>query len=349
MRHKFSLLHVPAAILFLVITSCSSEAIKVSDMPIKVQLDTLVQFMDFDMHGIAQPGDIALLENGDVVVADGKIKKITIVDPEGNLLAQFGKEGKGPAEFIRPGQIMLTSDYINVVDASQYKVLEYDYEGSFVDSYTYKSKAFNQNIALTNNRVYYTGSGGENNSLIKFIDINTDSSFLFGSAKGEAVENLDMEASRNDFMNGRIPAFFKNNTNVVIGNNHIYAFLDSYSELRKYDMNGNLIWDKIIELPDNEQLLNQISDMVKSTPNALPFLRYTLDIKPVNEDIYLLGGKTFDNPQHLTKIDSNGEIRAIYQMPNPDYYFGSFAVNPINQTIYLSSVDGMVYKGKLNE
>jgi len=336
--------------LIVISIGCTEKEATEQVEPVLIKIDTLTQFMDFDSHGISRPGALALMDNGNLLVADGQIKKITIVTPRGDLVAQFGKEGRGPAEFLTPGHINIFSDLIHVVDISQYKVLEFDYSGNFQDSYAYESKSFDRSIALENDRTFYTGAAGENNKLIKWMDTRSDSSFLFGQAKVSEVEEMDIEASRNDIINGRVPDYFKNNVDVVLGDNHVYAFLDSYSELRKYDKSGNLIWEKKLVLPDNEKLENDIVEAAKNVPNALPFLRYTLDIRVIGSDIFLLGSKPREAPQHLTKVNENGSITAFYQMPSAESYFISFTINPANNTIYLSdTMNGVVYKGSLNQ
>lgn len=336
------------AIMIISIGCTEKETIEQTE-PELIRIDTLTQFMDFDSHGISRPGALALMDNGNLVVADGQIKKITIVTPEGDSIAQFGKEGRGPAEFLSPGQIRITSDLIHVVDISQFKVLEFGNSGDFIEGYPYETKAFDRNIAIDEDRTFYSGAAGEDSKLVKWMDTKTDSSFLFGEAKISEVEDMDIEASRNDIINGRVPDYFKNNVNVTLGDDHVYAFLDSYSELRKYDKSGSLIWVKELALPDNEQLESDIIEAAKNVPNALPFLRYTNDIKVIGSDIYLLGAKPREAPQHLTKVNQDGVITAFYQMPSDESYFGSFTINPGDNTIYLSDIrSGVVYRGSID-
>lgn len=340
---------IPVIALTLISFGCVEKEASLTTAPEEITIDTLHRFMDFDMHGISRPGSLTLLPNGNLAVADGQIKKITIVSPDGKLRSQFGEEGRGPAEFIRPGQLTVASGFLNVVDASQYKVLEYDLEGSFVDSYGYKSKAIGGSIELSEDREYFTGANGENHKLIKWGKADADTSFLFGEAKISKVEDMDIEASRNAIANGKIPNYFKNNVLLALGENHLYAFLNSYSELRKYDLNGNLVWETELELPDNEQLKKDIADAAKNAPNFLPFLTYIYKANVVGSDLYLLGAKTRDSPQHLTKVNQDGQITAFYQLPGAEMNIIDFAINPKNQTIYLSNTrDGIVYQGSLH-
>jgi|AntRauTorcE11898_2_1112593.scaffolds.fasta_scaffold02701_3 hypothetical protein len=305
--------------------------------------------MDFETHEVGRPGDLTFLPNGNLGVVDGQTKTVLIVNEEGEILSTFGKEGRGPKEFIRLTQILVTDNHINIVDISQYKVLEFDFEGNYMDNYAYQSRAFDRTLALDEGRVYYTGASGENNSLIKRVDPDADSAFFFAEAKGSLIEDMDMEATRNEIKKGNIPPYFKNNANLVLGENHIYAFLDSYSELRKYDLNGNLIWERKIELPDNQVLFDQIVEAATKVPNALPFLRYTQDVDIVNDMVYLLGSNPGESPQHLTVVNAEeGNIETIYELPGSDYYFTNFAVHPSSQNIYFSDImKRTVFKTKL--
>jgi|AntRauTorcE11897_2_1112592.scaffolds.fasta_scaffold00097_25 hypothetical protein len=339
---------LPIIAFIFLIWGCGETERPENSEPELVTIDTLYQFMDFENHGISRPTALTLMPNGNLAVADRQIQKITIVTPDGDSVAQFGKEGRGPEEFLSPGQVEVASGMLNVVDISQYKVLEYDFDGNYIDSYGFETKAFDRNIALDDDREYYSAAAGEDNKLIQWTDTKTDSTFLFGEAKIEEIEEMDIEAARNDIINGRVPDYFKNNANVILGESHVYTFLDSYSELRKYDLEGNLIWEKELALPDNENLKTDIIEAAKNVPNNLPFLRYTVDVKVIGSDIYLLGGKPSESPQHLTKINEDGMIKAFYKMSDAEMFFGSFTINPENKTIYLSEfMTGKVYKGSL--
>jgi len=306
--------------------------------------------MDFDSHGISRPGSIEILTNGNIAVADGQIKKITIVTSDGDSVAQFGKEGRGPAEFIYPGNLTVASGLLNIVDANQFKVLEFDLDGNFVDSYGYESKAMGGAIALSDDREFFTGANGENEKLIKWSKADADTSLLFGEAKISLIEDMDMEASRNDIANGRVPDYFKNNVTLIAGTDHLYAFLSSFSELRKYTMSGELVWQKQVPLPDNDGIQKGIADAAKNMPNALPFVNYAASIKLYNDNLFILGGKARDKPQHITEIDPNGNIVRFIQLASPDFYFMDFVMDRQNELIYLSDMQsGLVYKTRLSE
>lgn len=341
------------SILFILLISviswgCSEKSPSVPTEPQLVTIDTLYKFMDFDSHGISRPGSIEILPNGNIAVADGQIKKITIVTSDGDSVAQFGKEGRGPAEFIYPGNLTVASGLLNVVDANQFKVLEFDLNGNFVDSYGYESKAMGGTIALSDDREFFTGANGENEKLIKWGEADADTSFLFGEAKISLIEDMDMEASRNAIVNGQIPDYFKNNVILTLDEDHVYAFLNSYSELRKYSRDGELIWEKSLDLPDNEQLKSDIAEAAGQSPNFLPFLTYIYSAKFVDSGIYLLGNKARNSPQHLIRVNTDGQITTLYQMPDSDMQVLSFAIDPNSNTLYVSdAMSGIVYKGSL--
>ncbi|MDZ7807613.1 MAG: 6-bladed beta-propeller [Gracilimonas sp.] len=339
---------LPVIAFTFLILGCGETERPENSEPELVTIDTLYQFMDFEDHGISRPGSIAILPNGNIAVADGQIKKITIVTPSGDSVAQFGKEGRGPAEFIYPGNLTVASGLLNVVDANQFKVLEFDLKGNFVDSYGYESKAMGGAIALSDDREFFTGANGENDKLIKWGNADADTSHLFGEAKVSMVEDMDIKASRNAITNGRIPDYFKNNVILTLGEDHLYAFLNSYSELRKYTSGGELVWEEQLALPDNEQLKADIAEAANQSPNFLPFLTYLYSAKVVDSNIYLLSSKARNSPQHLTKVNSDGQITAFYKMPHADMQILNFAIHPDDNTIYVSDArSGIVYKGNL--
>lgn len=340
--------HLTFLSVILIATGCGTgDKSKITE-PELIEVETLQPFMDFDRHGIAGPNAIAVMPNGNVVVADVQLLKVTIVDDKGNLIRQFGEEGKGPSEFVQLSQLILNSGKINVVDVSQKKVLEFDYDGNFLDSYIYKSNGVSNNISLIANRIYVAEAGGRENKLLAITDATMDTTLLFGEAKNELNEEVDFQKSRNDVLHGRVPPFLRNMANVKYSNGYVYAFLDSYSELLKFDLEGKLIWQQLIPLPHNELIRQQVADAISKNPNILPFVRYTYAMEIVDDEIYLLAAKAGAEPQHLVVINENGEMKTIYKFSDADYSFISFSVNKPDKMAYLSSTsDGLVYKFNL--
>lgn len=76
------------------------------------------------------------LPDGRVVALDPRLQTLFVFSPEGDLLAQAGREGDGPGEFKRPGgAVSLGGDTILVYDASHMRFSLFDTDGNFLDDH----------------------------------------------------------------------------------------------------------------------------------------------------------------------------------------------------------------------
>lgn len=74
------------------------------------------------------------LPDGRVIAIDPRLRKLFVFSPEGDLLAQTGREGDGPGEFKDPGGVVsLGGDTILVYDASHMRFSLFDTDGNFLD------------------------------------------------------------------------------------------------------------------------------------------------------------------------------------------------------------------------
>tara|TARA_R110002124_G_scaffold76758_4_gene205716 strand:+ start:209 stop:1261 length:1053 start_codon:yes stop_codon:yes gene_type:complete len=310
----------------------------------QIKIDQPEVAANFDSHGLVQPSAINVMENGNVVTIDGSRKEVLILKPNGELKSKFGREGKGPGEFVMPLDIQFVGNAINIIDVNQYKVIKFDNEGSFIDSYSYETKSAKRNIVLLADQTYVSNASGLNNHLLEIVNLTNDSTLYFGEAKGEPVEVVDLQKEIKALSNREIPSIFKNFTTLFHENEFIYAFLDSYSELRKYSLSGDLIWEKSIELPYNEEIFDSLVEANKGIQGRLIAITYIYDLNVVNESVYLLTKKTKDKPQLIVKIDSNGDTDSIYTLPDSESYFTGFAFDKERELVYFTSTDGEIVK-----
>jgi hypothetical protein len=332
---------------------CSQNQDDSSKQPDKVTMvsvDTLFTFTDFETHNIAQPTEIAILENSSVAIVDFDQKQISLVSKSGDLITTFGREGRGPGEFIRIDNLFVTEDVIHVIDTNQNMISKFDTEGNFINGHAYKSAAILKEISAIDRTKYIIATGGVDSTLLSVTDFNTDSTFYFGTPKGESIEVVDFQESLNQLKNGEIPGLYKNMVTLRTDNDHIYAFLNAYSILQKYDQNGKLVWEQKIELPYNEDIFRATVEKAKNSPGGLPAYTYINDLEVIDKEIVILSNrKNSEVPQQLIKVNSAGEITDIYTLPAHVGYLAAFDVDNESNTVYFaSSEDGMVYKSPIS-
>ncbi|MEX2478179.1 MAG: 6-bladed beta-propeller [Gracilimonas sp.] len=346
--------HKATGIFFLLLFSsfgCNNQIendgkdIKISE----VQIDTLYTFADFETHDIAQPSDIKMMSNGTLAIADFGQKKVSLLKQNGEIISSFGREGRGPGEFIRIQDLIEIDHILNVVDSDQSMLSRFDLEGNFINSYAFKSQGLLNQLALIQDSVYVVGTAGTDGALLAITDLRNDSTLKFGEPKGKSLEAVDLQASLNQLRNGKIPELFKNMVTLRANDSHIFAFLNSYSELNKYDISGNLIWNQQIDLPHNEEIFDSVVERAKNSPSGLPALDYISNFKIFDKEVFILTQRSSsDVSQLLVKLTDDGKIATIYSLPDYLGYLASFDLDLNNNIAYFtSSQDGVVYKGEI--
>lgn len=337
----------------LLLTSCLLNACKTEDERnqnstetiSRVSIDTLQTFTDFETHDIAQPVTLLMLHNGNIAITDFAQKRINIVSPEGELTATFGREGRGPGEFLRPDKIIET-DVISVIDSDLHMISQFDHEGNLLDAYPFASDGIFSEAVLLADSIIVTSTGGKEDALLSITNIEEDSTLWFGEPKGKSFEVVDFQESISQLKSGEIPDLYKNQVKLQSTENHIYAYLHPYSELHKYDASGNLIWKKKLEFPYNEDLFEKVVELAKKSPGGLPAINYISEFKVIDNEIYFLTiRRNKEDPQLLVQISDQGDITRICTLPTGFGYFSDFELSPETNKLYIaSSNDGIVYK-----
>lgn len=87
--------------------------------------------------GFKAPDDLVFASTGDIVVADAGNGRIVRLSPEGKVIAEWGKKGKGPGEFAAAHGIAIDSrDRIYVADRGNNRVQVFDLSGKILAQWT---------------------------------------------------------------------------------------------------------------------------------------------------------------------------------------------------------------------
>ncbi|SMO84286.1 hypothetical protein [Gracilimonas mengyeensis] len=315
----------------------------------RFEIDTLTAFTDFETHNIAQPSIVQVLQNGEVAVGDFAQKSITILDKAGNILTTFGAEGRGPGEFIMPTAIKDTPGTLNVVDRGQFKVSQFSDSGEFLNSYSYKSAGNGATAEVIDDSVFAVGTGGRGGKLVEVVDLKKDSTLAFGETMGEAVDGIQVQKSLSQLQKGEMPAFFKNMVTLHYKEPFLYVFLNSYSILQKYTLDGDLVWEKDIKLPYNQRLIDQTIERSKQMQGrGIPTFAFITGFRVYDDGIYMFTPGIEDDPQLLVKLDLSANIHSIHSLPGGPMSYLEFSINEQSRDLYLGSFqDGKVYRTKL--
>lgn len=315
----------------------------------RVAIDTLYPFTDFETHNIARPSIVKVLQNGQVAVGDFAQKNISLINPNGELVTSFGREGRGPGEFMMPVSVTEIAGSLHIVDRNELRVSRFSFNGEFIDSYGYQSSGIGATAEVMGDSVFVISTGGRGGNLLQRVDLKNDSTLAFGEPMGEAVDGLDFQKALSQLQKGEMPAFFKNMVTLYHHDSDIYAFLNSYSILHKYNQDGALQWEKDINLPYNQRLIDQTIERSKQMQGrGIPTFAFITDLRVYDDGIYLLTPGIDDDPQLLVKLDHSGNTNTIYSLPGGHSQYFEFSLNPQTRDFYLGSFqDGTVYRGEL--
>ncbi|MEX0607799.1 MAG: 6-bladed beta-propeller [Balneolaceae bacterium] len=340
------------ALIFAVIVGCHAKQdshVSVDITPLMIE--DLELFLDFEEKGIVQPEKINFLSNNRIMLFDPKLQELFVFNTEKELLARFGGKGNGPGELNRALHINISQENILVVDAKNYRLNEFDVMGNFKNSKPIKDNPNLHSIAAITNNRYYTESLGEENSLIKLVDLDENSVEFIGKALGEKYSIGNLEEERQLLANNKLPEFYKNVASLYKTESHLYVFLDWLSRLQKYDLKGKMIWDKEIYLPINKILFERVVERAKNAPEGVvPSFSYILNMKVINNETYLFWSPAKNQPRLLVKVDEDGNLAAIYHVPEDKPTYFDFTIDHKNNLLYLTAPElGQVFQAYLPE
>lgn len=116
-----------------------------------------------DPASFYQPNDLVVLDNGDILVAEGHsnaeatINRITRFNREGKYLGQFGRRGSGPGEFIQPHALALDeAGRLYVGDRSNNRVQVMTTDGKFIADWPQFSRP--SGVAVRGEMIYVADS-----------------------------------------------------------------------------------------------------------------------------------------------------------------------------------------------
>lgn len=315
------------------------------------QLDEPQLLIDFKKGELNSPMKLSLLPENRMAVLDRESFEVLVYTRDGSLQHRFGGEGKGPLEFVRPMHMSVRSNRIGVVDFDQRMVKTFDLEGNLTNTLAIEFNPHDGTVQLMGRNRYLLPAMGEQGSLLKVVDTALDSTWYMGEAFADPFEGMaNLEEERQMLSGGEIPPRTKHEVTTYVDGDHIYVFVNWLSLLQKYTREGELVWETELSFPIQEAIFQETVTRTQEAENALPVLRYLSSFKVVDGEIYLLWNPHEDYPRKLMKYNSDGELSAIYHIPEEEPTYNNFAVDPASRTLYLTAImHGQVYKTQLPE
>lgn len=336
-----------------IFTGCSSKeepAAESSFETITIAQDQLKPFVTFEEDSIAQPTDMVILPNGNRAILDYDLKSVLMYNENGELQGAFGREGKGPGEFVRPTAIDHTAGHMYVNDQGQNFWQKFTLDGEYVNSIQNIGGGFmDADIEIINDGEFLVPADGKHDALIQYKNINTDSSFYFGAPMGDSTTVVNLQENASQARKGEISDIFKNMVYLAPTRDAYYAFLKSYGRLQKYDHSGNLLWETELDLPFMDTVFEEYVEANQNQrQGTLRMLVYAYDMQATADHVYLLMYVPEEQPQALIEVDTDGNITKRYNLTYPDSNFNAFAISDSGDELYLIDTSlGRVYSMSL--
>lgn len=336
----------------LTIIGCTSSQNKSENsIPDPVVLQSPEPFINSDDKELMMVFYLNSLQNGDLVLADPGLMNIIVFDQDGSERYRFGNQGRGPGEITEISTFFTFNDDIYIGDRSQAKILRFNANGEYLSAIDYMTHRGSYGEAmLTDTLSYVSASMGQNGSLLKWHRPSADSVAFWGEAFGEEYILGDLSIQNDYLKRGEIPPSAMNSVRFTSDGSDVYVYLNAHAIVQKYDMNGNLIWQKDVDLPINELIFE---DAVKranelNMPGVSVSFALISGFKAIGGDVYILSNYLDGQDRSLLKVSADGDVEAHYTIPSGAARLFDFTVNPETQTLYLTAPEtGEVYRVSL--
>jgi hypothetical protein len=193
----------------------------------------------------------------------------------------MGREGSGPGELQRPGEIAVGRDTLRVVDRGNGRLQVLTTDGAYVRSRPLPPNADGGAVDLGVTGELLVGTRGEGGRLAVLYGATGDTALTVGEPVAPSVPMWDFVSIKNRIRDGAIPDEFRNIVTPLLGTDgSIWLVLTAEGRVRRYDPEGTLRWDSEMAVPELETIRNHFFQQNREDdrPFALYSLRYVSGI-----------------------------------------------------------------------
>lgn len=198
------------------------------------------------------PSDMVVSPDGKIIVSDPRENKIVVFDANGEVINQFGREGKGPGEFQGPRFIKLEGDVLKVFDANNNRVQYFSLDGDYLNMISLKfSIGIGSLIFGVNEDVFFATNGFRVEDLINHYRIDGEKLAPVGRIEGNSFQIYDMTQMRDALIKKEVPDSLRNDIILLLSPERmLYAFYQALPLIKIYSPEGEL--EKVVRLDLSE-------------------------------------------------------------------------------------------------
>lgn len=350
----------PYVILLIAIVSCNGqhgqEAPTFDTHAVK---ETAVFLSPETSPFLGNPTRIKAYEGG-LYFGDHGFQRIVKVNRTGDSLLTVGRQGQGPGEFESLTGFWVFDDAYLVYDYNGFKFITYDTLGNHTEERIVKKNPVNPdgfppNIPITvqalSTHELLIPSRGRNGSLFGIADIETGEVQFAGKAVGEHVESFDQEKVEQAFSKGEIPDIFVNLVLLGSSSSGIYSFQQTTGTLEKFSHAGDLLWQKNIKIPAQDDLFDQISRNNQQEDQNSQLFTYAEAMDAREDGVAILLNMPEGSPVAVCWVSEDGTDMNVITYPEVDkeegYGLGAFTVSPTDKRAYfLDTQNAIIFEAE---
>ncbi len=298
--------------LFFVVCLCPLQGEDIKEVILK----PVYQFGGLDVGSqnvLNRPSDF-IITGKKIIVCDGDENNIVFFNQEGNVTKKIGRSGQGPGEFNRPTKIEIMEDKLMVYDSNNFRIQILTMEGECLKTYhSFTLASLGAKMWFAGDSSYYFSTRGYNSdSLIIHRSLKGEELGRFGKIYGEATNQIKFETEL--IKKGKVPDSYKNKVfPVVDSDGFVYCIHSALPLVKKFNKEGNLVWEKSLDLPEFKKIKSKWITSNKEAPPKLTYgLYYWRDIE-INNQGELLLLAYFSDQMIIYRLDREGNVIIRYK------------------------------------
>lgn len=302
-------------LIVLFLTGCGRESTTPFEEYIVEGAETIISFED-DL--LAAPVGIIYDNEGNLYIADVGLNQILAFSVKTGEHEIIGRQGQGPGEFNGPVRVQLKTDTLFIVDYMNHRIQIFDTGGNYIRGFPIAADmGVGMPQVLPGDKIGIK-TQGNHNSLVAIYDVDGNVVQTYGEPVVEYIRIWDITKIKSEINRGMIPDELRNEVIPVFSDDlNLWILHQTSGRIQKYSADGSLLSDKVIELPEFENVREEFFQRNKDAPPASFFmLSYCSMGQIVNSDLWVLLNTQEADPCVIVVISDTGELRRKLIFPD---------------------------------
>lgn len=326
---------------------CNSDKIDTSKVPNLKSVSDISEIITPESHNyINFPSFLRTTSDYFLLYDSQSVHKF---DYEGKKILTFGREGRGPGEFLSITNFWIRSNRFEFYDYNASKLIYFDFDGDLIKETLINKEYHSRSLDKIGDNLYVLASNGENNSLFKIVDAASNKTIEYVGYAEPSEGELPLNMIRQMVENERLPNSMYHKIFLGYNDTGIFSYQRATANLQKFNLAGDLLWDFTFKLPEQDMLFENFKRELFEQDRYLPELTYSRGVHVTDEGIAVLLNVPVNNSIKILWVDNDGNNKQIIEYPeikrDDDFFLLRFRLEPENNLIlFVHSLEGIVYK-----